>query len=79
MINFISDEVDFPGRLSKVVISNEGGDGNWFVDLKKNNTKIIVFKDRVLKYTIGNDKEKQSVTDECGKLGIPYSQMNWEE
>lgn len=78
-ISFISDEADFPERLSRVVISNESRGSNWFVDLKKSNTKIIVFRDRVLKYTIGNEKEKQSVTDECRRFGIPDNQMNWEE
>jgi len=61
-----------------VIISNEEI-GNWFVDMKSGNIKIIVFRNKILRYEIGNEKEKQSVCEECIKLGIPDSQMNWEE
>ncbi|MGL6175173.1 MAG: helix-turn-helix domain-containing protein, partial [Cellulosilyticaceae bacterium] len=70
VIYFISNEIDFPHRLSKVLLSDENRGGNWFVDLKQGNTKIIVFKDEVLSYTIGNDIEKSSVINICRKKGI---------
>jgi len=60
-----------------VIISNEEV-GNWFVDMKSGNIKIIVFRNKILRYEIGNEKEKQIVCEECIKLGIPDSQMNWE-
>lgn len=75
---FTSIHENFPELLSKVLISNEDV-GNWFVDMKSGNTKIIVFRNKILKYEIGNSKEKELVCEECRKLGIPDSQMNWEE
>ena len=47
--------------------------------MKVDTTKIIVFKDKILKYEIGNIEEKSWVCDECRKMGIPDNQMNWEE
>lgn len=75
---YTSNQKDFPELLSKVIISDDKV-GNWFADMKSGNIKIIVFKDKVLKYQIGNAAEKKLVCEECRKLGIPDSQMNWEE
>lgn len=75
---YTSNQKNFPELLSKVIISNDEI-GNWFADMKSGNTKIIVFKNKVLKYEIGNAEEKEMVCQECRKLGIPDSQMNWEE
>ena len=61
------------------MIADENRGGNWFVDMKNENTKIIVFRDKVLRYEIGNTEEKQHVYEECRKQGIPDRQMNWEE
>ncbi|WP_294373480.1 hypothetical protein [uncultured Clostridium sp.] len=47
--------------------------------MKRGNIKIIVFKHKILKYTIGNLKEKELVFEECRKLGIPEYQLDWEE
>jgi transcriptional regulator with XRE-family HTH domain len=75
---FTSKKQDFPEILSKVVLSNEEV-GNWFVDMKSGDTKIIVFKNKIFKYKIGNVEEKEQVCKECRKLGIPDNQMNWKE
>lgn len=75
---YTSNHKDFPELLSKVIISDDKI-GNWFADMKSGNIKIIVFKDKVLKYHIGNAAEKKLVCEECRKLGIPDSQMNWED
>ncbi len=72
-IFFESNVKDFPEKLSKVLT------GNWYVDLKIDNTKIIVFKNKVLKYIIGNSAEKEIVLDYCKKMGIPEKQMDWSE
>ncbi len=72
-VYFISKVESFPEQLSKVLT------GNWFVDMKVDTTKIIVFKDKILRYEIGNMEEKSWVCDECRKMGIPDIQMNWEE
>ena len=66
---FTSSDLDLPNKLSKVLISDKD-DGNWFADFKHGNIKYIVFKDKVLKYEIGNEKQKELVADECRKLGI---------
>lgn len=75
---FTSGQQDFPELLSKAVISDPEV-GNWFVDMKSGSQKIIVFKDKILEYEIGNSEQKKQVCDECRKLGIPDHQMNWDE
>ncbi len=76
---FTSDRKDFPEQISKVMLSDPDTNGNWFVDFKAGNEKYIVFKDRILKYQIGNQTEKEYVCNECRKLGIHNEQMNWSE
>lgn len=76
---FTSDKKDFPEQVSKVMLSEPGTDGNWFVDFKADNEKYMVFKDKILKYQIGNQTEKEYVCNECRKLGISNEQMNWSE
>ena len=56
---------------------NNGGNG--FVDFKSGNEKYIVFRDKVLKYQIGNQKEKDYVCSEYRKYGILDGQINWPE
>lgn len=76
---FTSDKKDFPEQISKVMLSDPDKGGNWFVDFKAGNEKYIVFKDKVLKYQIGNRTEKDKVREECRKLGITEKEMNWSE
>lgn len=76
---FTSDRKDFPERISKVMLSDSDKGENWFVDFKSGNEKYIVFKDKILKYQIGNLTEKEYVCSECRKLGISNEQMNWSE
>lgn len=76
---FTSDRKDFPEQISKVMLSNPDTNENWFVDFKAGNEKYIVLKDRILKYQIGNQTEKEFVCEECRKLGITKEQMNWPE
>ena len=75
---FTSDKENFPEQISRVMLSGSEGE-NWFVDFKADNEKYIVFKDKILKYQIGNQIEKEYVCDECRKLGISDEQMNWPE
>lgn len=70
---------DFPEQVSKVMLSYSDNGGNWFVDFKTGNVKYIVFKNKILKYQIGNQTEKDYVCSECRKMGIPDEQMNWSE
>ena len=76
---FTSDKKDFPERISRVLLVDPDRGGNWFVDFKAGNEKYIVFKDKVLKYQIGNQTEKDRVQEECRKLGISEKEMNWSE
>lgn len=76
---FTCDRRDFPERISKVIMSDPENGGNWFVDFKSGNEKYIVFKDKILKYQIGNRAEKDFVCSECRKMGILDEQMNWPE
>ena len=76
---FTCDRKDFPEQISKVMVSNPDNGGNWFVDFKSGNEKYVVFKDKILKYQIGNQAEKEFVCSECRKMGILDEQMNWPE
>ena len=76
---FTSDKKDFPEQISKVMVSDPENGGNWFVDFKAGNEKYIVFKDKILKYQIGNQTEKDYVCAECRKMGISDAEMNWGE
>ena len=76
---FTSDKTDFPERISRVMISDSDNGGNWFVDFKSGNEKYIVFRNKILKYRIGNQTEKDYVCAECRKMGILNEQMNWSE
>lgn len=76
---FTSDRKDFPEKISKVMVSDPNRGGNWFVDFKAGNEKYIVFKDRILKYRIGNQAEKDHVCAQCREMGVLDEQMNWPE
>jgi hypothetical protein len=73
MIFFHSETKDLPQRLSNTIINN------WFADMKKDNMKYIIFKDKVLKYEIGNLAQKEEVLNFMRSKGIPESQFNWSE
>jgi len=79
VIFFTSDVPNFPELASKALIADPCRGGNWFVDFKCNNTKFVVFKNKILKYTIGNEEEKDIVCNECRKQGISDNEMNWSE
>ena len=76
---FTSDKQDLPEQMAKVMVSDTEGGQNWFVDFKAGNEKYIVFKDKILKYRIGNQSEKENVCAECRKMGISDGEMNWSE
>lgn len=76
---FTSEKKDFPEQIAKVMLSDPDNGGNWFVDFKSGNVKYIVFKDKILKYQIGNQSEKDYVCIECRKMGISDEEMNWSE
>lgn len=76
---FTSDKKDFPEQISKVMLAEPDKGGNWFVDFKAGNVKYIVFKNKILKYQIGNQTEKEYVCAECRKMGILDNQMGWSE
>lgn len=79
VLSFTSAQQNFPEEISKVMVADPDRGGNWFVDFKSCNVKYIVFKDKVLKYRIGNQLEKDAVCEECRKLGISDAEMNWTE
>ena len=53
-------------------------DTNWFVDFKRGNQKCIVFRGKILSYTVDNSKEKEAVCAECRKMGAD-TKMRWGE
>lgn len=76
---FTSSQKDFPEQIAKVMVADPDNGGNWFADFNAENQKYIVFKDKILKYQIGNQAEKDYVCDECRKMGISDGEMNWSE
>lgn len=79
VLYFTSDKKDFPERISEVIISAPDKGGNWFVVFKAGNVKYIVFRNKILKYQIGNQQEKEYVCEACRKMGISNDEMNWTE
>jgi len=73
MVFFHSDTKDLPERLSHTMIEA------WFADMKAEDVKYIIFKDKVLKYQIGNPEEKEQVLDYMRSVGIPEEQFGWSE
>lgn len=76
---FTSNEMNLPEYLSKTIISKTDGNGNWFVDFKSEKIKYIVFRNKILTYTIGNIQEKEQVLTQCRLLGITDAEMNWSD
>ena len=76
---FTSDKKDFPEQISKVMLSDPENGGNWFVDFKAGNDKYIVFRNKILKYRIGNQQQKDYVCAECRGMGVSDEEMNWSE
>ena len=76
---FTCKKSNFPELILKSIIADEKRGGNWFVDFKSGNEKYIVFRNKVLKYRIGNKEEKNYVCGECKKLGISEDEMHWQE
>ena len=73
MVFFHSDTKDLPERLSNTIIKD------WFADMKAEDMKYIIFKDKVLKYQIGNQEEKERVLDYMRSVGISEEQFGWSE
>lgn len=73
-ISFCSNEKEFISKLAMSIKNKE-----WYVDINSEEEKIIVFKDNVIRYNIGDKDEKQKAMDCCRKNGIPESQIDWGE
>ena len=67
---FTSSNRNLPSEFASILKDHRESSENWYVDFKHENVKYIVFKNRILRYTIGNQVEKDNVARECKKLGI---------
>lgn len=73
-IHFQTEDIAFPKKLSKFITKN------WFCEMKYlDKVKVLVFRGRVMQYTIGNDAEKAAVMKYCRSIGLPEEQMDWDE
>ncbi len=73
-IHFSTQDLNFPKKLCNGILKN------WYCDMKyKDRIKVIVFRKKVLQYTIGNEKEKLEVLRQCKKIGVPKNALNWTE
>ena len=75
-LHFTSNAHDLPAQFARVMLNKPDP---WFVDFTGNGVKYVVFRDRVLHYRIGSREEKELVCQACREMGIPDSQMNWDE
>ena len=71
-ISFKTENTTFIEALSKSIVSYE-----WYVDWSDNINKIVVLKDHVIKYPIGDIHEKQKAMEVCRKIGIQDNQIDW--
>ena len=78
-ISFISHSENFPEHLSKAIGTSSESGMVWYVDIRDDVYKYIVFKDIVLKYHIGNAEEKKKICERCIELGIKREQLDWSE
>lgn len=76
---FSSDRGDFPRLIAKALRDEADTGGRWFVDFRTDHEKYVVFRERILKYRIGDQAEKEKVCDACRELGISDDQMHWAE
>ena len=76
---FTSDLYAFEHALSRALLSAKDGKSLWFCDFRAENTKFIVFHEKVLSYRIGDAEGRAQVVTECEKLGIPANQTHWED
>ena len=74
-LSLTSDKKNFPEQVVKVMVADPEKGGNWIVNFKAGNEKYVVFKDKILRYQIGNQLEKVYVCDECRKMGISDEKM----
>ena len=76
---FSSDTPDFPQRLSQALLPPRSEADVWFCDFRAENTKYIVFHEKILTYRIGDAEGRALAVQECSKLGIPIEQTHWED
>jgi len=71
---FFSTEAD--GFINKLSYALKEG---WYVDLSDGAEKVLVFKNRVIRYPLGDAAGKQRAAAYCRKIGVPESQIDWKE
>lgn len=61
-------------------ISESLKEGKWFVDFRDNENVYLVFKNKVFKYKKGDTAARKGVEKYAVEIvGIPTTQLNWEE
>ena len=69
IIYFHSETIDLPQRIANAIIDD------WFVDIKSDRTKYVIFNNKILKYEIENISEKDEVINYMRARGIPEAQI----
>ncbi len=71
LVKFKTEALEFPKKLSYCI-----GD-DWFCEMVyREKVKVLVFKNKVLQYTLGNEQERNSVLKYCSKIGVPEAILN---
>ena len=52
---------------------------HWYVDMKRDRVKYIVFSDAIYSYRIGDETRKNEILDSLRKRGLPEKQLDWAE
>jgi len=72
-IFFSTDEDGFINGLSRAI--KEG----WYVDLSDGTEKVLVFQNKIIRYPLGDAAGKQLAADYCRTIGVPESQIDWND
>lgn len=73
-IHCSTENIAFPKKLSKYITKD------WYCEMMYlGRVKVLVFRGKVMQYTIGNEIEKGAVMKYCRSIGLAPEQMNWDE
>jgi hypothetical protein len=54
-------------------------DGGWYCDFHSDKEVVVVFHDRVFRYSKGDQARRAEVEDYARSVGVPEAQIDWPE
>ena len=52
---------------------------SWYVDLSDRAHKVLVFRNKVIRYLPGDAAGKRRAEEYCRSIGVPESQIDWND